>query len=84
MMPFVEHIAGRPPPVGFGLHRRGIGRVRHIDVRDLWLQDEVRGKKVEVAKVRGEDNTADIGTKPLKAVGIARLMAQMRFRTPVS
>ena len=29
MMPLVKHIAGRPPPVGFGFHRRGIGGVDH-------------------------------------------------------
>ena len=30
------------------VRRRGLGRMRHIDVRDLWLQKEVRAGKVEV------------------------------------
>ena len=27
---------------GHILHRKGIGRMKHIDVAQLWLQDEVR------------------------------------------
>ena len=33
--------------------RRGLGRMRHIEVRDLWLQEEVRNGKVKVEKILG-------------------------------
>ena len=43
--------------------RRGLGRMRHIEVRDLWLQEQVRSGKVKVEKVLGTENAADILTK---------------------
>ena len=43
--------------------RKGIGRVRHIEVGELWIQDAVKAKLLTVNKVKGEDNPADILTK---------------------
>ena len=45
--------------------RRGLGRMRHIEVRDLWLQQEVAKGLVEVRKIPGETNPADLMTKHL-------------------
>ena len=45
--------------------RRGLGRMKHIDVKHLWLQKEVAQGKVSVEKVPGKANVADIGTKYL-------------------
>ena len=43
--------------------RRGLGKVRHIELSELWLQDQVARGKVEVRKIRGEDNMSDSLTK---------------------
>ena len=43
--------------------RRGLGKVRHLDVSDLWIQEKVRAKSVELVKILGADNPADILTK---------------------
>ena len=43
--------------------RRGLGRMRHIEVRELWLQEEVRKGTVVVKKVAGSENPADLMTK---------------------
>ena len=43
--------------------RRGVGKVRHIDVRELWVQERTQKGDIEIVKVRGEDNLADILTK---------------------
>ena len=45
--------------------RRGLGKLRHIEVGYLWLQDAVAEKRLRVYKRRGEDNTADLGAKHL-------------------
>ena len=45
--------------------RSGVGRIRHLEVRTLWLQAKVREKKIAVVKQAGETNIADIGTKAL-------------------
>ena len=44
--------------------RVGLGRVRHMEVKLLWLQEAVRKKRLEVGKVRGDLNPADWLTKP--------------------
>ncbi len=43
--------------------RRGAGRVRHVEVRELWVQERVRRGELSINKVRGEDNVADGLTK---------------------
>ena len=43
--------------------RKGIGRVRHVEASELWIQDAVKNKVLTVNKVKGEDNPADILTK---------------------
>ena len=48
--------------------RAGIGRVRHLAVGQLWIQELVRDEVVDLFKVRGELNPADMLTKPLGRV----------------
>ena len=45
--------------------RQGIGKVRHLEVRYLWLQDKVRRGKIKLVKVWGKENPADVLTKPM-------------------
>ena len=43
--------------------RRGMGKIRHLDCTDLWVQEVVRTGRVELLKVPGADNPADVLTK---------------------
>ena len=43
--------------------RRGLGKVRHIELSELWLQDQVARGRIAVRKIRGEDNFSDSLTK---------------------
>ena len=43
--------------------RRGLGKIRHLAVADLWVQDKVRAKDFGLHKVAGAQNPADILTK---------------------
>jgi hypothetical protein len=45
--------------------RKGTGKVRHLQVKFLWLQDELFEKRLEVTKVKGTENPADVVTKYL-------------------
>ncbi len=45
--------------------RSGIGKVRHLAVAQLWVQDLVRSKECSLHKVLGTENPADLMTKPL-------------------
>ncbi len=45
--------------------RSGLGKLRHIDTQCLWLQQKVRSGAVELRKVKGTENPADLFTKHL-------------------
>jgi hypothetical protein len=45
--------------------RTGLGKVRHIEVNQLWLQQKVRSKEIQIVKVDGTKNLADALTKYL-------------------
>ena len=47
------------------LERQGVGRVRHLDVGALWLQEQALRRAVEFMKVKGTANPADLMTKHL-------------------
>ena len=43
--------------------RRGLGKIRHLATADLWVQEKIRNGQVELHKVLGTENPADIFTK---------------------
>ncbi len=43
--------------------RQGLGKLRHLDTHTLWLQQAVRSKRLELKKVLGTANPADVLTK---------------------
>ena len=43
------------------LHRQGIGKLNHIDMAYLWVQDEIRSKRLRVRMVKSEEIVADLG-----------------------
>ena len=43
--------------------RRGLGKIRHLHVADLWIQDRLRKGDFRLTKVPGSENPADILTK---------------------
>ena len=47
--------------------RQGLGKLRHVDTRSLWVQQRVRDGALEIRKVRGEVNPADLFTKHLSS-----------------
>ena len=46
--------------------RRGLGKVRHVRVQQLWLQERVNSGEVRIRKVPGITNMADAFTKTLE------------------
>ena len=43
--------------------RQGLGKVRHLDVQDLWIQQRLRNGDFTLHKVPGEYNPGDLFTK---------------------
>ena len=54
--------------------------MRHIEIRDLWLQKEVLKGAVKVIKIPGESNPADLMTKYLGADVIGQRLKSMNLR----
>ena len=40
--------------------RRGLGKIRHLATADLWVQDRIKKGDVELLRVPGVSNPADI------------------------
>ena len=45
--------------------RKGMGRARHIEVNQLWMQDKVASREIKVVKIGTAQNAADNLTKYL-------------------
>ena len=43
--------------------RRGLGKVRHIDVTQLWVQEKIAQKVFRICKVNTTENLSDALTK---------------------
>jgi hypothetical protein len=57
--------------------RKGIGKIRHLAVTDLWIQDKVRSKALELCKVLGTENPADVLTKYVNRQTMTTALAAM-------
>ena len=49
------------------IHRKGLGKTRHIDTGLLWIQQTAAEQRLKYLKVLGKDNPADLYTKFLDA-----------------
>ena len=57
------------------VERRGLSRVRHIEVDHLWIQEQEARRMLPITKVPGGDNPADLMTKN---VGIELAIKHMK------
>ena len=53
--------------------RIGIGKVKHLDVGWLWIQESVRKGQIQLKKIDGRINPGDLMTKPKSAAEAIRL-----------
>ena len=53
--------------------RRGVGRVRHLETRYLWIQEIVAARSVRLEKVASALNVANALTKYVSAKEIQRV-----------
>ena len=66
--------------------RIGCGKLRHLHIRDLWIQEKVRSAELVLERALTEDNTSDLGTKHIDGRRIEKLvgLAGMRFQGSVA
>lgn len=58
--------------------RRGLGKVRHIAVNELWLQEKVANGQLTILKIKNKFNLADIMTKYLSNDEISQIVDFMQ------
>ena len=57
----------------------GLGKVRHLDVADLWAQEKVRSGAIELCKILGSENPADIMTKHVDRQLLQKMLLKMNM-----
>ena len=62
-------------------NRRGHGKVKHLQTCELWLQEVVKDKRIDIQKVGTKDNPADLMTKHLDSKTAAEHLKRLSART---
>ena len=57
--------------------RRGLGRIRHLQTPDLWVQEKIRSGHVQLLKILGKENPADVFTKYVDKATMEAALAKM-------
>ena len=60
-------------------NRQGHGKVKHIEIKDLWLQQSVKHKKFRVNKIAGTENSSDILTKNVPRALLDKHLEKLGF-----
>lgn len=60
------------------VNRKGAGKLRHVRVGQLWVQEKAERGDIRYRKVRGTENPADALTKPLTQKEMNTYMDQIR------
>lgn len=59
------------------LNKKGVGRLKHIELRQMWVQEAVMQERLRMIFVQGADNPADLLTKVLPGPRLRRLAQQV-------
>ena len=62
------------------VHREGCGKVKHLETRQLWVQEAVNNKEVEVQKIPRERNCSDCLTHFWSAVDGYRHLSKVGLK----
>ena len=58
-------------------NRLGLGKLRHVELRWLWVQDLVKEGRVKLKTVKGNENVADHRTKPRSKAEVEDLLRKV-------
>ena len=63
------------------VRRAGLGKLRHLNVRYLWLQDQVKQEAIGLQKVAGAENPDDFVTKHVNADAMKKHLERLGVKT---
>lgn len=78
----IVHLKGDSSAARGIASRQGVGKIRHMQVRFLWLQDEVKERRIKLGTEKSEENVADLGTKALEKDKLRYLMGRLQYGAP--
>ena len=64
--------------------RQGVGKMKHVEVNDLSLQEDLKRGRFKLSKVPRTINIAELMASPSKAEDIRRNMWALGFGYPAS
>ena len=56
--------------------RMGVGKIRHLELRELWIQEQVAQRKLQVEKIHSSENDAEILTKQVKGQQLFEMLCE--------
>lgn len=59
---------------------RGLGKMRHLDLKYLWIQEQVQRRRLMLTKVSAQVNVADVMTKFLDLSRVVSLLATANIK----
>ena len=59
--------------------RRGVGKIRHLDTRTLWLQKNITEKEILLRLQKASENPSDLGTTHLDQATMSKHVAALGF-----
>jgi len=63
--------------------RKGVGKIKHLETRTLWVQDQVERRRLSIKKVNGLYNPADVLTKYLGGQRLSDLLTSLPLKFEV-
>ena len=57
--------------------RRGLGRLKHVQTRHLWVQQQEQQRDLHLQKEYGDTNVSDAPTKPLDEKSMTNVLTMM-------
>ena len=75
-----EHHIDASAAIGI-VRRAGMGKLRHLNVRYRWVQDQVKREQIGFEKVAGTDSPADQATKHFNAEVMKKHFERLGVKT---
>ena len=77
----IEHFVTSSSAIMSG-RRIGLGGMRHMETRYLWIQEELHAQRMKLTNVKGTENATDVATEHVDAATLMKCMVPKVTQTP--
>ena len=68
----IEHVVDNSSAITLG-RWIGLGGVRHMETRYMWIQEELMAQRLKLTKINGTENATEVATKHVDANNLAEV-----------